>query len=102
MKVEFGGNNGGGGEELLELDTDSNEEIIEVSGCSFDSSGSITSLASTTSTGRTWGPHGNHTPSLGRNLRKSPDANLRLRFISGEQTTNNPNVIIRWRIYPVK
>ena len=83
------GGYGGGGEEMLELDTGSNEEITEVSGYSGDSSGWTTSLASTTTAGRNWGPHGDHTPDSGASLRKSPSTALKLRFISGDQTADN-------------
>ena len=73
-------------EEMLELDTGSNEEITEVSGCSDDSDGGTRSLASTTTAGRSWGPHGNHTPDSYTSLRNSPGGNLKLRFLSGDQT----------------
>ena len=75
---------------MLELDTDSKEEITEVSGYSEDSDGQTCSLASTTTAGRSWGPLGLHKPFEGiRSLRKSPAANMRFRFLSGSQTGGN-------------
>ena len=84
----------GGEEERIELG--SNEGINRLSGYSVDSTGNTWSLEATTTTGRTWGPHGMHIPDVGLNsLRSSPDAdNLTLRFISGDQTTNK--WILRW------
>ena len=79
---------------MLELDSESNEEIIEVSGCSEDSTGWTDSLASTTTARRTWGPFGDHTPGIITSLRETPKADLRLRFISGDQT--HSNWILRW------
>ena len=80
-------------EEKMELS--SNEGINRLSGCSRDTDGNTLSLEATTTTGRTWGPHGNHEPDGLRSLRSSPDAdNLTLRFISGDQTTNK--YILRW------
>ena len=62
---------------------------------SFDNTGINGSLEATTTTGRTWGPHGDHKPDGTISLRSSPDAdNLTLRFISGDQTTNK--IILRW------
>ena len=73
----------------------SNEGINRLSGCSVDNTGSTRSLEATTTTGRTWGPHGDHTPGGSSSLRSSPDAdNLTLRFISGDQTTHK--YILRW------
>ena len=78
-----------GKEESLELNTRINEGISQMSGCSFDANGRTLSLEASTTTGRSWGPHGDHTPDDGSSLRNSPDANLRLRFISGDQTDLN-------------
>ena len=74
----------------------SNEWINRLSGHSQDTNSLTLSLRATTTTGRTWGPHGDHTPVVGlSSLRSSPDAdNLTLRFISGDQTTNK--YILRW------
>ena len=84
---------GGGEEEMIELR--SNEGINRLSGCSGDNDGCTRSLKATTTTGRTWGPHGIHRPGGVFSLRSSPDAdNLTLRFISGDQTTNK--YILRW------
>ena len=82
------GLNAAGEEEMLELDTGSNEEITEVSGYSVDSRGSTLSFASTTTAGRSWGPDGSRSTSS-TSLRKSLSANLKLRFISGDQTSSN-------------
>ena len=80
-------------EEMMELR--SNEGINRLSGCSGDNDGCTRSLKATTTTGRTWGPHGDHKPGGVVSLRSSPDAdNLTLRFISGDQTTNK--YILRW------
>ena len=87
-------NHVGGEEEMMELG--SNEGISRLSGCSEDDMGGTHSLEATTTTGRTWGPHGDHKPDLDTtSLRSSPDAdNLTLRFISGDQTTDK--YILRW------
>ena len=83
----------GGEEEKIELR--SNDGIKRLSGCSYDTTGNTRSLEATTTTGRTWGPHGNHKPDDLRSLRSSPDAdNLTLRFISGDQTAGK--IILRW------
>ena len=83
----------GGEEEMIELG--SNEGINRLSGYSQDTTGDTYSLKATTTTGRTWGPHGDHKPDATTSLRSSPDAdNLNLRFISGDQTTNK--IILRW------
>ena len=77
------------------IELGSNEGINRLSGCSSDHNGSTLSLEATTTTERTWGPHGNHNPHNLTSLRSSPDAdNLTLRFISGKQTTNK--WILRW------
>ena len=80
-------------EEMLELG--SNEGINRLSGCSGDNDGCTRSLKATTTTGRTWGPHGDHKPDAISSLRSSPDAdNLTLRFISGDETSGK--YILRW------
>ena len=84
---------GGGKEEEMELR--SNEGINRLSGCSGDNDGCTRSLKATTTTGRTWGPHGDHKPDAISSLRSSPDAdNLTLRYISGDQTATK--IILRW------
>ena len=84
------GSNANGEEEMLELDTGSNEEITEVSGYSNDANGWTDSFASTTTAGRSWGPHGDHKLYEGyQSLRNSPGGKLRLRFLSGDQTHAN-------------
>ena len=75
------------------IELGSNEGINRLSGYSLDSTGHTFSLEATTTTGRTWGPHGDHKPDDIASLRSSPD-NLTLRFISGDQTTNK--YILRW------
>ena len=73
----------------------SNEGINRLSGYSYDNDGLTRSLEATTTTGRTWGPHGDHKPGDFSSLRSSPDAdNLTLRFISGDETMNK--TILRW------
>ena len=80
-------------EEMLELDASSEEAISGITGYSVSSA--ITgSLGASTTAGRSWGPHGDHRPVDGKSLRNSPDANLRLRFLSGDQTEDN--YILRW------
>ena len=51
-----------GREEMLELEPSSEEAISSVSGYSTYSRGSTLSLLATTTAGRSWGPHGGHTP----------------------------------------
>ena len=76
--------------EMLELEPSSEEAISSVSGCSRDSNGSTHSLLATTTAGRSWGPHGSHTPVEGyTSLRNSPGGKMRLRFLSGDQTEKN-------------
>ena len=80
-------------EEMMELR--SNEGINRLSGYSDDNDGHTRSLEATTTTRRTWGPHGIRRPDIIFSLRSSPDAdNLTLRFISGDQTANKR--ILRW------
>ena len=76
-------------EEMLELEPSSEEAISSVSGYSNDSTGLTFSLLATTTAGRSWGPHGDHTPYSNRSLRNSPGGKLRLRFLSGDQTEGN-------------
>lgn len=71
-------------EEMLELEHSSEEAISSVSGYSVDSLGFTHSLSASTTAGRSWGPHGGY-----NSLRNSPGGNLRLRFLSGDQTGGN-------------
>ena len=76
-------------EEMLELEPSSEEAISSVSGYSVDSYGFTRSLLATTTAGRSWGPHGDHKPIEGiSSLRNSPGGKLKLRFLSGDQTSN--------------
>ena len=94
---------GGGKEESLELSA--KEEIVAISGYSWDGEGHTGSLQAKSSAGRSWGPHGEHTPSDGWSLRSSPNAptnGLRLNHLSGDQTETQTgdkrilNYILRW------
>ena len=83
-------------EETLQLSA--KEDIVAISGYSYDRGGGTISLQAESSAGRSWGPHGLHTPDDGdRSLRSSPDAptnGLRLNHLSGNQ--NGGKVILRW------
>ena len=84
-----------GKEENLQLEE--KEEIVAISGYSFDRDGDTRSLQAKSSAGRSWGPHGWHTPRDDTSLRSSPDAptnGLRLNHLSGDQTEFN--IILRW------
>ena len=87
---------------MLELDASSEEAISGITGYSVSSA--ITgSLGASTTAGRSWGPHGHmdtdttnemndgtwEIPNNVGNVRNSPDAKLRLRFLSGVQTHLN-------------
>ena len=79
--------NGGsddGGEETLELSE--REFITSIDGTSVDRVGWTYSLLAETSQGKTWGPHGVHKPVSGWSLRPSPRGNIKLAFISGDET----------------
>jgi len=88
------------------IELGSNEGINRLSGCTRDNTGDTSSLVATTTTGRTWGPHGDHrhgshAPVGTFSLRSSPDAdNLTLRFISGDQTTNKIILRFHWEATP--
>ena len=68
------------------------ESITSIDGVSYDDGGYTYSLLAETSQGKTWGPHGDH--KTGSNiiysisLRPSPRGNIKLAFISGEETEN--------------
>ena len=84
-----------GKEESFELSN--KEDIVAISGYSYDRDGVTGSLQAESSAGRSWGPHGSHTPSDGWSLRSSPDAptnGLRLNHLSGDQTRGK--IILRW------
>ena len=87
--------NDAGKEESLQLSAE--EDIIAISGYSYDRDGVTGSLQAESSAGRSWGPHGTHTPLDARSLRSSPDAptnGLRLNHLSGDQTMGK--YILRW------
>ena len=74
-------------EETLQLEE--HQEIVAISGYSWDRFGWTGSLEAESSAGRSWGPHGYHTPDSRCSLRSSPDAptnGLRLNHLSGDQT----------------
>ena len=82
-------------EETLELS--GKEDIVAISGYSEDRRGDTRSLKAESSAGRSWGPHGDHTPLDGSSLRSSPHAptnGLRLNHLSGDQTKDK--YILRW------
>lgn len=82
-------------EESMELSA--KEDIVAISGYSWDRSGATISLQAESSAGRSWGPYGNHTPDDDYSLRSSPDAptnGLRLNHLSGDQTEHK--YILRW------
>ena len=101
---------------MLKLDASSKEAISGITGYSDDDMGLTLSLGAFTTAGRNWGPHGDHNPDddafleyprgpekdgsfkvknyKTKSLRNSPDANLRLRFLSGDQTYHR--WILRW------
>ena len=85
----------GNDDETLELASD--EEINSIAGSSNNRDGSTFSLQAETSTGRSWGPHGNH-KSYGDyiSLRSFPATNhgLKLNYISGNETRDK--YILRW------
>ena len=69
------------------------EFITAIDGNSVDGNGWTISLLAETSQGKTWGPHGDH--KTGSNiiysisLRPSPRGNIKLAFISGNETRQN-------------
>ena len=83
-KHKVDGNNDDGGEETLELSE--REFITGIDGLSDDKFGGILSLLAETSHGKTWGPHGFHKPASDTSLRPSPRGNIKLAFISGDDT----------------
>ena len=84
-----------GEDEMLELDASSEESIIRIIGFSSGGDGLTCSLGASTTAGRRWGPHGENNTFVGKRLNfYSPDAKLRLRFLSGDQTYHR--WILRW------
>ena len=83
-KHQLNGGDDDGEEETLELSE--TESITSIDGVSNDGGGNTWSLLAETSQGKTWGPHGYHKPDLGDSLRPSPRGNIKLAFISGDET----------------
>ena len=77
-------------EETLDLAT--GEDITSISGRSDDYDGSTYSLQAETSSGRQWGPYGNHSGSL--RLSPPTSSGLKLHHLSGDQSRGS--WIIRW------
>ena len=78
-------------EETLELA--SGEEINSIAGFSDNRDFVTHSLQAETSTGRSWGPHGDVSARDGTSLRSSPTTNtgLRLHHISGQTGLRRPD-----------
>ena len=74
------------------------ESITSIDGVSTDGSGFTYSLLAETSQGKTWGPHGDHKPGSGYSLRPSPRGNIKLAFISGDETRGKR--ILRGKFLP--
>ena len=69
------------------MELSESESITSIEGVSRDADGWTWSLLAETSQGKTWGPHGLHQPNdSGWSLRPSPRGNIKLAFISGEET----------------
>ena len=85
-------NSGRAGQEEETLDLATGEDITSISGCSDDYNGSTYSLQAETSSGRQWGPYGNHSGSL--RLSPPTSSGLKLHHLSGDQSVLNK--IIRW------
>lgn len=68
------------------MELSESEFITGIDGLSSDSSGGTYSLLAETSQGKTWGPHGDHKPMSVYSLRPSPRGNIKLAFISGDET----------------
>ena len=72
------------------MELSESESITSIEGVSRDADGWTWSLLAETSQGKTWGPHGNHDPDdpgSGFSFRPSPKGNIKLAFISGEDTS---------------
>ena len=85
-----------GEEKNLELAT--GEDITSISGYNYDNDGYTYSLqAETSSSGRQWGPFGQHFGNSNISLRSSPptSSGLRLHHLSGDQSY--AIMILRWR-----
>jgi len=86
-----------GKEEILPLEQ--NEDIVAISGYSWDKYGYTATLQAESSAGRSWGPFGDHKPSGSNSLRSSPSAprnSLRLKHISGDQTYEKYILRFHW------
>ena len=69
------------------MELSESESITSIDGVSRDDSGFTDSLLAEPSQGKTWGPHGDHKPVSGYSSpRPSPLGNIKLAFISGEET----------------
>ena len=68
------------------MELSESESITSIDGVSTDDGGRTLSLLAETSQGKTWGPHGEHKPGPGESLRPSPRGNIKLAFISGDET----------------
>ena len=68
------------------MELSESESITSIEGVSRDADGWTWSLLAETSQGKTWGPYGDHRPGSRTSLRPSPRANIRLAFISGDET----------------
>ena len=68
------------------MELSESESITSIDGVSYDDGGYTYSLLAETSQGKTWGPHGDHSQGPGKSRRPSPRGNIKLAFISGEET----------------
>ena len=69
------------------MELSESESITSIEGVSRDADGWTWSLLAETSQGKTWGPHGDHKPVSGYSSpRPSPLGNIKLAFISGDET----------------
>ena len=68
------------------MELSESESITSIEGVSRDADGWTWSLLAETSQGKTWGPHGDHKQGPGKSRRPSPRGNIKLAFISGEET----------------
>jgi len=81
-------------EETLDLAT--GEDITSISGCSDDYDGSTYSLQAETSSGRQWGPYGNHSGSL--RLSPPTSSGLKLHHLSGDQSRGSWIIRLHWEM----
>ena len=80
------------------MELSESESITSIEGVSRDADGWTWSLLAETSQGKTWGPHGDHKPGSGYSLRPSPRGNIKLAFISGDETRGKR--ILRGKFLP--